>query len=308
MGEAPWAFSPIRTTRWRGRPTSRLHLLHLQQHPLPGLQPDAERVGHKRGAIVTADRQHDPGGQPRRAAVVRVLFALCCATPALRARLRDRRCIVVLLAAARAVGRPFRRSRPTPTRSSSRRAGTTSLGTDAVGMDIFSRMIYAPRIDLTIAMLGTLLSAVVGSRASAPSSASTSGQRACARSRPATRSCAPPTFCRPFRCSSSRSRSSPSSARACRSIVLAIAFVNTPIYLRLMRIQVLASAACAMSRPPRWPGCRTLRPCVRHVIPNAMAPVLAQLSVNIGWSVLLTAGAQLHRRRRAWRRRPNGAA
>jgi peptide/nickel transport system permease protein len=28
----------------------------------------------------------------------------------------------------------------------------------------------------------------------------------------------------------------------------------------------------------------------RHVVPNAIAPVLAQLSVNIGWSILLTAG------------------
>ena len=28
----------------------------------------------------------------------------------------------------------------------------------------------------------------------------------------------------------------------------------------------------------------------RHVIPNAIAPLVAQLSVNIGWSVLLTAG------------------
>ena len=36
------------------------------------------------------------------------------------------------------------------------------LGTDAVGMDIFSRVIYAPRIDLAIAVAGTLLSAVVG--------------------------------------------------------------------------------------------------------------------------------------------------
>src|SRR5882757_4877633 len=37
------------------------------------------------------------------------------------------------------------------------------LGTDAVGMDIFSRTIYAPRVDLTIALLGTLISASVGS-------------------------------------------------------------------------------------------------------------------------------------------------
>ena len=48
------------------------------------------------------------------------------------------------------------------------------FGTDNVGMDIFSRSIYAPRIDLTIAVLGTLLSAVVGSSIGALS-ASTAG-------------------------------------------------------------------------------------------------------------------------------------
>ena len=37
------------------------------------------------------------------------------------------------------------------------------MGTDATGMDIFSRVIYAPRIDLAIALAGTLLSAVIGS-------------------------------------------------------------------------------------------------------------------------------------------------
>ena len=37
------------------------------------------------------------------------------------------------------------------------------FGTDATGMDIFSRIIYAPRIDLTIAIAGTMISAVTGS-------------------------------------------------------------------------------------------------------------------------------------------------
>ena len=36
----------------------------------------------------------------------------------------------------------------------------------------------------------------------------------------------------------------------------------------------------------------------RHAIPNAMAPVLAQLSSNIGFAIILTA-AELRRRRRA---------
>ncbi|MEZ5667646.1 MAG: hypothetical protein R3F55_09485 [Alphaproteobacteria bacterium] len=36
------------------------------------------------------------------------------------------------------------------------------MGTDATGLDVFSRVIYAPRIDLAIALAGTLTSAVVG--------------------------------------------------------------------------------------------------------------------------------------------------
>jgi peptide/nickel transport system permease protein len=36
-------------------------------------------------------------------------------------------------------------------------------------------------------------------------------------------------------------------------------------------------------------GLSDVQTIIRHVIPNAMAPVLAQLSINIGWGILLTA-------------------
>src|SRR3989475_8296778 len=42
-------------------------------------------------------------------------------------------------------------------------------------------------------------------------------------------------------------------------------------------------------RPPRstlFPYTTLFR---SHIIPNAIAPVLAQLSINVGWSILLTA-------------------
>ena len=106
-------------------------------------------------------------------------------------------------------------------------------------MDIFSRVLYAPRVDLTIAVLGTLVSAVVGGAIGALVGYYEGAARpGAARSAPS--SCALRTCCRPSRSSSSPSRWSPCSARACRSIVLAIAFVNVPIYLRLMRSQVLS--------------------------------------------------------------------
>ena len=75
-----------------------------------------------------------------------------------------------------------------------------------------------------------------------------------------------------------------------KSIILAIAFVNTPIYLRLMRIQVLSISKLRYVEAAYVAGASDIAILRRHVIPNAVAPLLAQLSVNIGWSVLLTAG------------------
>jgi peptide/nickel transport system permease protein len=37
-------------------------------------------------------------------------------------------------------------------------------------------------------------------------------------------------------------------------------------------------------------GLSDLRTIMRHIVPNAMGPVLAQLSINVGWGILLTAG------------------
>ena len=73
-----------------------------------------------------------------------------------------------------------------------------------------------------------------------------------------------------------------------QSIVLAVAFVNAPIYLRLMRSQVLSVRRLRYVEAAYIAGTSDIGILSRHVIPNAIAPVLAQLSVNIGWAILLT--------------------
>ena len=73
-------------------------------------------------------------------------------------------------------------------------------------------------------------------------------------------------------------------------MVVAIAFVNIPIYLRLMRSQVLSVRRMRYVEAAYVAGASDLAIIIPHVMPNAMPPVLAQLSINIGWSVLLTAG------------------
>ena len=113
------------------------------------------------------------------------------------------------------------------------------MGTDATGIDVFSRVIHAPRIDLAIALAGTLLSAVIGSLLGA-AAGYYEAQRGFGT----------------FFCRHSIMRSSDVLqafpvfvfaialvaviGQSLHSIVLAVAFVNAPIYLRLMRSQVLA--------------------------------------------------------------------
>jgi len=74
------------------------------------------------------------------------------------------------------------------------------------------------------------------------------------------------------------------------SLVFAIAFVNIPIYLRLVRSQVLRIRDMRYVEAAYVLGIPDLVIVARHIIPNGIAPVLAQLSVNIGWSILLTSG------------------
>lgn len=160
------------------------------------------------------------------------------------------------------------------------------FGTDNVGMDIFSRSIYAPRIDLTIAILGTLLSALVGSSIGAVVGFYSSGRGirvwlSFAIMRAADVLQAFPVFVFAIALVASLGQS-------IQTVVLAIAFVNAPIYLRLMRSQVLSIRSMRYVEASQVNGLSDLQTIVRHVIPNAMAPVLAQLSVNIGWGILLT--------------------
>lgn len=162
------------------------------------------------------------------------------------------------------------------------------LGTDSVGMDIFSRTIYAPRIDLTIAISATLISALIGSLIGA-----FVGYYGGARGfrswlsvgvmRAADVVQAFPVFVLAIALVASLGQSLP-------TVIAAIAFVNVPIYLRLMRGQVLAIRGARYVEAARVAGLSDWGIIRRHVIPNAMSPVLAQLSVNIGWAVLLTAG------------------
>jgi peptide/nickel transport system permease protein len=161
------------------------------------------------------------------------------------------------------------------------------MGTDSTGMDILSRVMFAPRIDLTIAMLGTLVSAAIGTVLGAVVGyyQSARGVRALlcdAIVRTSDVLQAFPVFVFAIALVAIFGQS-------IQSIIAAIAFVNIPIYLRLMRSQVMAVRNLRYVEAAIVCGVGDLTIIRRHVIPNAIAPVLAQLSVNIGFAIILTA-------------------
>ena len=72
-------------------------------------------------------------------------------------------------------------------------------------------------------------------------------------------------------------------------MMVAIAFVYSPVIVRVMRGAALEVADAPFIEGARARGASHLRVMVRHVLPNAFAPVLVQASALMGIAILLEA-------------------
>jgi peptide/nickel transport system permease protein len=72
--------------------------------------------------------------------------------------------------------------------------------------------------------------------------------------------------------------------------LLAIAITSWPTYARLIRAQVLSLRARDYIEAARAEGATDLAIIVRHLIPNALAPLLVQATLSVGNIVLVSAG------------------
>lgn len=195
--------------------------------------------------------------------------------------------VVILLAIFAPLISPYDPLRADPTAYLQPPSWAHIMGTDNTGMDIATRLIYAPRIDLTIALLGTAVSALIGTPLGAlvgyyDGQPRAKGLFSGTVMRVADVLQAFPVFVFAICLVAVFGQS-------IASIVAAIAFVNVPIYLRLMRTQVLTLRGMRFVEAAYVSGASDLTILRRHVIPNAIAPALSQLSMNIGMSILLTA-------------------
>lgn len=162
------------------------------------------------------------------------------------------------------------------------------MGTDIAGLDILSRVIHAPRVDLAIALFSTTLAAVIGGLIGAllglwDGRRGPKGLAAVLAMRLADVVQAFPVFALALVLVAVLGQGIP-------SIVLAIGIVNVPVYLRLMRAQTLAIRTQPFVEAAQLAGAGDAYTLGRHVLPNALAVLLAQVASGIGAAVLLTAG------------------
>jgi peptide/nickel transport system permease protein len=156
------------------------------------------------------------------------------------------------------------------------------FGTDQSGLDVFSRVISAPRTDMTIALLGALLSMVCGTLL---------GLVAGFRRNWATELLmrvsdvlqAFPVFITAMVLVTLAGRST-------GNIVIALMLVYTPIFIRLTRAEVLGQMSRGYVEAARAAGNRPWTIAFKHVLPNALTSSLVQTSATIGFAIILTAG------------------
>jgi len=156
------------------------------------------------------------------------------------------------------------------------------MGTDASGYDIFSRVIAAPRTDLAIALAANALSLVLGVFLGLVAGYYRNwATELMMRVSDVMQSF--PVFISAMVLVALAGRST-------TNIVIALAFVYVPIYIRLTRAEVLSQKSRGFVEAARALGNCELNIALRHVLPNSMTPALIQSSVTIGFAILLTAG------------------
>jgi peptide/nickel transport system permease protein len=156
------------------------------------------------------------------------------------------------------------------------------FGTDAIGFDIFSRVLYAARLDLGIALGAVGIALTVGCLIGA-----VAGFFGRMTDEVAMRCCdmlsAFPSFILALGVVAALGASIP-------NLIFAIALVNVPVYARLLRARVLTVREAQYVRAATAIGCSRTRLMFAHVLPNSMAPIFVQSTLQAGYAILEVAG------------------
>ena len=156
------------------------------------------------------------------------------------------------------------------------------FGTDALGRDIFSRVVVATRLDLGIAFSAVLLSFVIGMPLGL-AAGFFGGWWDRIITRGADTVMAFPLFVLAMGIVAAL-------GNTVGNIVLATAVINLPFYIRVARAEANVRRAAGWVEAARLAGNSNARILAVHLFPNTLPPAMVQVSLNMGWAILNAAG------------------
>lgn len=155
------------------------------------------------------------------------------------------------------------------------------FGTDQSGFDVFSRTIAAARLDLPLAILGTLVSMVVGVPI---------GLLATSRGRLASNIMRGFDIFQAFPLLLLAIVIVALTGNDLRNIVFAIAFINVPRFTRLVRSEALALRESRFVEAAIAMGASQSRVMFAHLLPNVSGSILVQASLTAAHALVVIAG------------------
>ncbi len=156
------------------------------------------------------------------------------------------------------------------------------FGTDNLGRDVFSRVIVATRLDLIISVAAVALSFVIGSFIGAVAGYR-GGWLDTVLNRGLDIIMAFPLFVLAMGIVAALGNS-------VANIIYATAIINIPFYARLVRAEVNIRREAGFIQAAKIAGNSDARVLAFHIFPNALPPMMVQVSLNLGWAILNAAG------------------
>ena len=156
------------------------------------------------------------------------------------------------------------------------------FGTDTVGRDVFSRVIVATRLDLSISVAAVALSCVIGAALGA-AAGYWGGLIDSLVGRSIDTIMAFPLFVLAMGIVAAL-------GNTVENIVYATAIINLPFYARVARAEVQIRRHAGFAQAARLSGNADWRVLLVHIMPNVIPAMMVQISLNMGWAILNAAG------------------
>lgn len=177
---------------------------------------------------------------------------------------------------------PYDPNKPNPMVTLQAPSRAHLMGTDQYGRDVFSRVVFAARLDVRVAVsitalalfLGTLVGGLIGFYG---------GVLEHVVMRIVDVILAFPGFVLALGIAAMLGNST-------RNVIIAVAIAYIPYYVRLVRSEMLALREQEYASAATVVGVRRMRILLYHLLPNAMPIALAQATLTLGWGILDAAG------------------